>query len=215
MAKRKLLDTKDESTSKRMKVTSKKMKVTSPEEYVPNFDGVTFDVMVYPNMATTIAEAGEGLTFPFGLFDHLIDVDNERGGSPKKFKERVVIVGDDAESWDVQLTYAEDYIFTIKMSKPSAKKELLEFVAPCSYKGYPLLIEDGKVEFPTFSVGEGCAAWSSTIFQFNKDYDEYPYFTLFIDDFDNNETILLMDFHLEGIYKALGKPANKITNGPC
>lgn len=201
-SKRKLIDTTTNVPSK----PSKKIKRTSSLD----LSGVKLVDCV--QMISN--DALKDFLVPDGLLEELEEIRSQHEIKKSKSKRSLeappeaLLMKEDDECWIVQLCFAKHFIFTVKILKEVIEDDA-SFVAPCSYKGYPLKVDGGRVEFPIFSVVEGSAAWSFAEFD-NNEFNEYPSFSVNLSENGKDETLVIIDVRLDNLYKALGKPANGI-----
>jgi hypothetical protein len=174
-------------------------------EYTPDFTGVDLKVHTYSNYGgKTIEKVLDGYHVAPGIvddlkaleFDDSLKVREGESGIVPNQKTRVVLLYSDDEYSVVQLSFATDFVFTMKFSKKGRNKEHC-FTDPCLYMGYPLKVDKQGIDFPTFSLVDGGATWLSAYFGDREDVGSKLDFTI---DFGNFDDIrCMMDVSLDGV----------------
>jgi hypothetical protein len=168
-------------------------------EYTPDFTGVDLKVHTYSNYCgKTIEKVLDGYHVAPGIVDDLKALEFGQGesGIVPNQKTRVVLLYSDNEHSVVQLSFATDFVFTVKFSKKGRYEDHF-FTDPCLYKGYPLKVDKQGIDFPTFSLVDGGATWLSAYFGDRKDVGGKLDFTIDFGNFDDIRCML--DVSLDGV----------------
>lgn len=115
----------------------------------------------------------KGLKFPPDLEEDIksLDDDDEKNGHDFK----VVILGNESDHWKVQISFLEDWMFTLIIKKDMKEEVTAQFATPCSYQGYPLSVEADCVEFPTFHRAD--VTWYTAAI-YPPDPSDFPYISI-------------------------------------
>jgi hypothetical protein len=140
------------------------------------------------------------------VFPEVLEAEIKALESPSRTKGEAVMLADERDHWKVQVSFAKDWILTLTIKKEGINKEgkdvSVHFCNPCSYKGYPLFVNNDRVWFPRFkpTYCQSDVGWS--LAEFPDEGDNRSWISIDLTD-KNNDIIGLIQVYLDELFTAL------------